>query len=268
MVLNRARLISAILWLLVAHLILSTPLPVHATPRQWFWFGISGFLGLTMGDLFLFQAYIWIGPRLAMLMMAMAPALAAIVAWLFMGETLETIQIFGIVLTLAGILWVVGEKNGQSGQFAKDRKQYFLGILCGLGGATGQALGLVTAKIGSQGGFAPISGTLIRMVAAAAVLWLLTLLTRQAGPTVKALTSQPGIIQLVMAGAFAGPFLGVTLSLIAVQNTAIGVASTLTALPPVILLPVGHFLFHERIGWQAILGTLLAMVGVALLFVV
>jgi drug/metabolite transporter (DMT)-like permease len=36
----------------------------------------------------------------------------------------------------------------------------------------------------------------------------------------------------------------------------------------VILLPISHFFYHERIGWQAILGTLLAMAGVALLFVV
>jgi drug/metabolite transporter (DMT)-like permease len=268
MVLNRSRLIAAILWLLLAHLLLRTGLPFYATPRQWFWFGLSGFLGLTLGDLCLFQAYIWIGPRLAMLLMALAPALAAIVAWLFMGETLAAVQVLGITLTLAGILWVVAEKNGQSGQFAKDRKQYLLGLLCGLGGATGQALGLVTAKVGSAGGFSPISGTLMRMVVAAAFLWGLTFLTRQAKPTIQALTSQPGIIRLVMAGAFAGPFLGVTFSLIAVQNTAIGIASTLTALPPVILLPISHFFYHERIGWQAILGTLMAMAGVALLFVV
>jgi drug/metabolite transporter (DMT)-like permease len=67
-------------------------------------------------------------------------------------------------------------------------------------------------------------------------------------------------------GSIFGPFLGVTLSLYAVQNTAVGVASTLTALPPIILLPVGYFFFKERFGWHSVLGTVLAMIGVFLLF--
>jgi len=70
----------------------------------------------------------------------------------------------------------------------------------------------------------------------------------------------------ILGGAFSGPFLGVSLSLFALQNTSIGVASTLMALPPIFLLPVDAFYFHEKIGWGSILGTLVAITGVALLF--
>ena len=38
------------------------------------------------------------------------------------------------------------------------------------------------------------------------------------------------------------------------------------ALPPVIILPISYFILKERIGWQAILGTALAITGVAVLF--
>jgi drug/metabolite transporter (DMT)-like permease len=54
--------------------------------------------------------------------------------------------------------------------------------------------------------------------------------------------------------------------LIAIQFTEIGVASTLMALPPVFMVPIGHYVFGERIGWPSIAGTLVAILGVALLF--
>ena len=72
----------------------------------------------------------------------------------------------------------------------------------------------------------------------------------------------------ILGGAAAGPTIAVTLTLFAIQNAEVGVASTLTSLTPIILLPAGYFAFKERFGWQAIVGTLLAITGVALLFLV
>jgi drug/metabolite transporter (DMT)-like permease len=63
-----------------------------------------------------------------------------------------------------------------------------------------------------------------------------------------------------------GPFLGVWLSLIAIQRTEVGVASTLMGLSPIFLLPIGYLVFSERFGWRAVSGTMIAMVGVWLLF--
>ena len=40
----------------------------------------------------------------------------------------------------------------------------------------------------------------------------------------------------------------------------------LMALPPAILLRLRYFIFKEKIVWQAILGTILAIAGVAVLF--
>jgi drug/metabolite transporter (DMT)-like permease len=54
---------------------------------------------------------------------------------------------------------------------------------------------------------------------------------------------------------------------VAIQLTEVGIASTLMALPPVFLLPIGYFIFKERFGWQAVAGTFVAVAGVALLFV-
>ena len=65
-----------------------------------------------------------------------------------------------------------------------------------------------------------------------------------------------------------GPVLGVSLSLFALQHTSVGVASTLIALPPIFLIPIEYHFFKERFGWGAIAGTILAMIGVGILFLV
>lgn len=267
-VVNRIRLLSAIVFLTAAHFLLRVPLPLHASPDRYLWLSLSGVIGLTLGDAFLFQAYLWIGPRLSMLLLSLAPVLAALLAWMFLNENLTTLQVLGILLTLAGVIWVVLEENGNTQKEPTDKRTYSLGILFGLGAATGQALGLITAKRGLGGDFPALSGTLIRMIAAAVALWAFTFLRGHAGETMRQVSRNPKVIWLILAGALAGPTLGVTLNLFAIQKIEIGVASTLAALPPVILLPVSYFYFKERFGWQAILGTLVAMSGVALLFLV
>lgn len=270
MVVNRLRLLMAASFLLIIHsLLFGSALPLNAGPSRWFWLGISGIVGLVLGDVCLFQAYRAIGARMAMLLMSLAPVIAALVAWLFLGETLRIIEILGIIITLGGIAWVVMDANGthKNGANHAERKTYLGGLVFGLGAATGQALGLVLAKKGLGGNFSPISANLIRLVIAAITLWVITFIQGQAKPTLEQLSSQPRSIWLIVAGMIAGPILGVSFSLYAVQNANVGVASTLIALPPVFLLPISYFVFKEHFGWPAIAGTLLAMAGVAILFV-
>ncbi len=266
MVVNRLRLLLATLFLIGAHFMLKLPLPWLAGSQRWFWLGLSGIVGLVLGDALLFEAFIRIGPRLSMLMMSLAPILSTLLAWLFLGERLSPVQLLAIFITVFGIAWVVQDRNRQAAVDVADRRLALSGLLLGIGAAAGQAVGLVLAKEGLAGDFSALSGTFMRMLAATAVLWGLTLLRRQASTTLHKLTSRPEAALWILGGSFTGPFLGVTLSLVAVQRTEVGIASTLMALPPVILLPVGYFVFKERFGWQAILGTLVALVGVGMLF--
>ncbi len=266
MVLNRTRLIVAIVLLSLTHWItLGTLLPWNAEPHRWLWLGLSGVVGLVIGDIFLFQAFVWIGPRLAMLMMSLAPVIAAFLAWVFLGERMALLEIVGVALTLGGVAWVVLERNGTETNLNPD---YGRGILYGLGAAIGQAGGLVLAKNGLGGAFSPISANLIRMIAAAVVLWGLTFLQGQGRATLQALWANPRGVRFALLGAFFGPFLGVSLSMLAIQSAEVGIASTLMSLPPVFLLPISYVVFKERYGWGAVVGTLLAIAGVAVLFLV
>jgi drug/metabolite transporter (DMT)-like permease len=264
-IVNRTRLILAIIFLLTAHFLLKTPAPSDINTQQLFWLSISGIVGLVLGDAFLFQAFIWIGPRLSMLLMALVPAVSTFLAWVFLNETLSPGQLFAIFLTLVGISWVVMRSNQDQNHKYLDKGNYSLGILYGLAAASGQAIGLVTAKQGLGSDLSPLTGTLIRMIAAAITLWGFTFIKREVKTTLNTILKNPNAGKLIMAGAFTGPFLGVTFSLIAIQNTEVGIASTLMALTPIILLPVGYFFFKERFGWDAVLGTILAVIGVGLL---
>jgi drug/metabolite transporter (DMT)-like permease len=264
-VVNRTRLVFAVIFLAITHwIVLGTLLPIQAAPDRWLWLSISGIVGLVLGDAFLFQAFIWIGPRLSMLMMSLAPIIAALVAWIFLGEVLHFGEITGIVITLAGIAWVILDRNGKKSSSDRD---YGRGILYGLGAAIGQALGLVFAKNGLYGDFSPISGNIIRMISAFTVMWVIAVFRQETRLTLKTLNTNRRVLLFIFGGAIAGPFIGVSLSLFSIQNADIGIASTLMALPPVFLLPIGYFVFKERYGWGAIFGTTLAIIGVALLFV-
>jgi drug/metabolite transporter (DMT)-like permease len=265
-VVNRARLAIAIVLLSLAHwVLLGTPYPAGAELARWLWLGLSGVVGLVLGDAFLFQSYLWVGPQIGMLMMSLAPVMAALLALAFLGEQLSLVQWLGVAVTLSGIALVV-IKGQETGRQVPERRNFARGILFGVGAAAGQAVGLVLAKEGLQGDFSALSGNWIRMAAAALTLWTLTVVSGRAGSTLRRLSEERQALLPLLGGAVTGPVVGVWLSLVAIQLTKIGIASTLMALPPVFLLPLTALVFKDRVRAAAVAGTLLAMAGVALLF--
>lgn len=266
MVVNRTRLLLAILFLLITHRLLQgTLLPLTAGWDRWAWLALSGVIGLVVADGFLFQAYVSIGPRLGSLLMSLSPVVSAVLAWLVLGEHLSLGQVAGIALAIGGVMWVVLDHSSPV-RTSPDRRRYLWGVLFGLGAATGQAIGLIMAKKGLSSDFPALSGNVIRMLSAGATLWAITFFQGQAGETIQRLLQERRAILNIVGGAFFGPFLGVWLSLVSIQLTHIGVASTLMALPPIFLLPISYFVFKERLGWAAIAGTVVAMIGVVILF--
>jgi len=269
LVVNRVRLFFAVIFLVLTHLIMTgQALPLAADPERWLWLALSGIVGLTLGDTLLFQSFILVGNRIGMLLMASVPVISSLEAWLFLGETLPLQVILGIALCLLGIAMVILERrnatlNGDNSP--RDRRSHMIGILCGLGGAFCQASGLILAKKGLTGDFLPLSATLMRMLAAMLTIWLITLASGEGKTTLQAVYRNVPVLGNILGGTIAGPFLGVWCSLIAVQSTQIGIASTLMALSPVLILPIAHWGYKERISLRTILWTLAALVGVALI---
>jgi drug/metabolite transporter (DMT)-like permease len=201
-----------------------------------------------------------------MLIMALNPVMGAVMAWVLLGEKLAAIEIFGILLAISGVVWVVADRtNGQTLPDAAPRT-YVIGVLLALGGALGQSAGFIASKKGLQGDFSALSGNLMRLLVSTIVIWSWAALRGQARQGVERLRAQPRALGLILGGALAGPFIGVWFSLIAVQHAPVGIASTLTSLTPIMLIPLSRIVFKEAITWRAIGGTLLAIVGTAILF--
>ena len=238
-------------------------IPINAEGFRWLWLGFSGIIGLTLGDGFLFQAFVLVGAHISMLIMSLVPIFSTLIAWFVLGETLSFIKIIAIFITISGIIIVVFSKKDT--RINTKKNKYLSGILFGVGGAIFQAMGLIVAKKGLAGNFSELSGTLNRVLVATFFLWLLTLITGKADEVINAIKNKKAMVT-VSIGAFTGPFLGIWLSMIAIKLTYIGIASTLMALTPIILLPISYWIFKEKVTILSIVGTIITISGTAVIF--
>lgn len=242
--------------------------PTDATGHAWGWLTLSGLLGFTFGDLCLFRAFVVLGSRLSTLMMALAPPITVVIGWLVLGEVMAPVDLLGMALIVGGVAWAVSERRRPRELSAAapevSRSRRLQGVLLGLGGAVGQAGGLVLSKLG-MGDYDPFAATQIRVLAGLAGYLVLFTLLGWWRRLPAALTDRRAMA-FTTVGAFFGPFLGVGLSLVSVQLIQAGVAASLMGTTPVLIIPAVVLLGRERVGLGGVAGALLAVGGVALLF--
>lgn len=235
--------------------------PVYAGWNQSFWLGLSGIIGLAIGDGALFWALIILGSRRASLLLSLAPPFTTIIGWFVLSETLEILALLGIALTVAGIIWVVNEQNVDERTHGSKLKGVILGIIAALG----QATGVILVKYGLEADLDALSATILRMAPAAGVMTLVAITSRQL-PRIRTALKSPSILLAIVIGSFTGPYFGVWLSIVAVKYTAAGIASTLLATVPVMVIPMVVIVHKVRPSFRAIVGTLVTVIGVALIF--
>jgi drug/metabolite transporter (DMT)-like permease len=262
MTVNIARLVLAAIYLSLVMAFAGFDLTV--SQRQVINLAISGVIGLALGDSFLFRSYREIGPRISMLVMSSAPAIGAILAFFFLNEVLSSWSIIGMAVTLAGIAIVVLERNGS------ERGTTVLtgaGVVSAFLGAVGQGTGLIFAKMAFNEG--PVNGfvaTFIRIIASLVVLLPVVIATRRLRGAFSRFNTDRRAFWLTAGGSVVGPFLGIALSLIAVAHTSVGVAATLMATVPILMLPLVWIVYKERLTWRSLAGAWLAVGGVGILF--
>jgi drug/metabolite transporter (DMT)-like permease len=259
---NITRLILAEVYLLL--LIVVLHLDVHLTSSQILNLSISGVIGLSLGDTFLFKAFEEIGARISMLLMSLAPAIAALIAYFVLHEQISTMGIVGMAITVSGISIVVLERKPTH---LRTESITVAGLIYALLGAVGQGVGLVFAKLAFQEG--EVNGfvaTAIRILASLLLLLPIGLLTKRFRNPIRMFSTQRRVYGLIAAGSVLGPFLGISFSLIAVEYTKVGIAATIMAIVPIIMLPLVRIFYKERLSWRAIGGAIIAVGGVAMLF--
>ncbi len=238
-------------------------LPYDATGTNWLWLLISGMIGFVIGDLFLFQAYVEIGSRISLLIMSAVPPITAITGYFLMGERITLLEAVGMLITILGIALVIlsrsiGDKKIKLAHPVKGLTYAFIGAL-------GQAFGLVFSKLG-MGSYNPFAATQIRVVAAIVGFAIVITVSKNWGKLKDAMKDHSAL-KFISLGSFFGPFLGVSLSLLAVQYTATGIVSTIISISPILIIPASIMMFKEKVLPKEILGAFISLMGVTLLFI-
>lgn len=274
---NLLRLSLAILFLgILLGVTVGKPYPAYASGEAWLWLSLSAVVGYVFGDWCLFNCYLSIGARFGQLFMTLAPPMAAIAGWAILGESLSWKSGLAMAVTLSGIaISILSKGKGPRVQLTLPLK----GVLLGLGAGLGQGVGLVLSKVGMQhyaaaipadaprlmADMLPFASTMIRAVVGAAGFLALMALQKDLPRLSSAVHDRIGMRYALIMTLF-GPVLGVSLSLMAVQYTHAGIASTLMALTPVFILLPYALLYKQRISPRELLGVTLSMTGVALFF--
>ena len=267
-----AILLAGLLWIVIGH-----PYPAFADGKTWLWMGLSALVGYVFGDYCLFNSYIVIGARFGQLFMTLAPPFAAIAGWALLGETLSWKSWLAMAVTLTGIAISILNRSGADHHL--QLKLPLKGVLLGIGAGLGQGVGLVLSKIGMQHYAAalpadapaafdwamPFASTMIRSLTGMVGFFVLLALMRKLPELRAALKNGAGMKYTGLTTLF-GPFIGVSLSLMAVQYARAGIASTLMALTPVLILFPYALIYKQKITPKEILGVIISMTGVALFF--
>ncbi|MFN8255269.1 MAG: DMT family transporter [Bacteroidales bacterium] len=237
-------------------------LPTDADFHTWFWLFLSGLVGLVLGDLFLFASYPIITSRIAMLVMTLAPPMAAVLGWILLDETMGILSITGMIVVIAGISITIwsrpeGEKKLKLNFPVKGLFYAFLGTV-------GQAAGLVLSKLGMKS-YNAFASTQIRIIAGTFGFLVLIALLNRWKNLANALKNKEAM-KSIGIGSFFGPFLGISFSLIAVQHTKAGIAATLMSIVPVLIIIPSILIYKQKVSTKEVLGAILSVAGVALFF--
>lgn len=276
-ILNVVRMVLSLLMLMATMYCFTGHLvPQYANNETWMWLLLSGVVGYLFGDTCLFNAYVVIGSRFGQLFMTLAPPTAAIAGLLFLGEGMSFQCVIGMLITLFGIGISVLNRGGQHGfSFKLPLK----GVLYGIGAGLGQGGGLVLSKIGinqyktlipadatSYINILPFSATFMRAIAGLIGFIIILRFRKEYHFLPTALKDKKGMWN-ALGMTFFGPFLGVSLSLMAVQYTSTGIASTLMALTPIIILLPAKYIYKQKVTTKEVIGAFISVIGVSLFFI-
>jgi drug/metabolite transporter (DMT)-like permease len=267
MELNLVKCILAILLMVITSLFLGEKVP-HAAALPYILLVCSGIIGIGLGDTAYFESLNRLGAKLALLLTVLAPPIAGIISWIFLGEALKPISWLGIVITLAGVAWVIWEeqKGNQS-----SPKGMWIGIGFGVLACLTQAIGATFSRYAlTESTISALQTAIIRLTAGLISLIPLILFSKNAKFVwIKSRNSgSQGILKLlglIFLGGFMGSFLGIWLQQVALQNAPVGISQTLLSTSPIFILPIAA-LRGEKVTWKSILGVLIAIAGVVILF--
>jgi len=185
---------------------------------------------------------------------------AVLLAGLVLGEPLTLKLLGGAILVLIGVI-LVGRSGAGDGQAAPaDRRARRLGLLLALVTSLCWGIGQVALKPATAGVEAAVANAVRQPMGALMMLGLTLATGRQRD--FRGLGRRSWLILLL--AAFLGTAVGSLLFVMAVQMAGAGRAAVLTTTSPVLAIPFSFLWLHERPNRWTIAGTLLVVIGIAL----
>lgn len=261
--------LAAVMWVVCGQ-----PYPQDADAETWLWLSLSGFVGYVLGDYCLFNAYLLIGSRFGQLFMTLAPAAAAIFGFILLGEKMTPLAIVGMLITMFGIGLSVLSKGGEHHKL--NLKLPLKGVLFGIGAGLGQGIGLVLSKVGMTHyetliqtpealDIMPFASTFMRAVIGLIGFSFVMFFTGKTRSIAATTRDRRGMF-FVLIATLLGPFLGVSLSLMATLYTSTGIAQTIMAMTPIFILLPSWYFFKQRVTPLEVVGAIISVGGVVLFF--
>jgi drug/metabolite transporter (DMT)-like permease len=267
--LNILRLLAAlVIYTFVGVIFQGEAVPISETPKVWFWLSLSGLVGFVFGDVFLFQAYIYIGARMTQLVFVTSPVITAVMGYFIFGETIAPLGMAGMAIVLAAIMFVVVDKKpGQKNVSSQAQRPVnkVRGIVFAVLAAVGQSGGLILSKIGAPDTNA-MNAAHIRVIAGLIGFIIVAFIIGKIDEPLRGLKDKQAV-KVLSLGALLGPFAGVSLALVAMQHTSSGAAATLMGLVPIMVLLPDSIIKKEKIRPKEIIGAVAAVLGAALIFI-
>ena len=270
--LNRSRLLLAAIATATIAMVVGGfgPLALIADPStmQWIWLGLSGVVGLTIGDFLGFSGLRILGARRQSVIFTIAPGAAAIGGWLMLDETLTPVGILGMIVSIGGVMWAMNNAEERDEVHREGFGSFTAGVLLAAGGAVCQGYGLVLAKIGMTSAGADVTAvhaTFMRMIVGFGLTYVMDVMRRdRIRPLREAFSSGSGTRAMFLA-TLLGPVTGVSLSLYAAKEIGVATAQTIFSMTPFVIMGLAAIRQHEKLRPQAILGAVVAVIGVVVL---
>lgn len=225
---------------------------------------LSGLVGIFLGDTLMFSGLRRLGPRRNQVLFATNAPLAAIIGWIFLGESLGLYAVLGIALVTLGVGAAVflGRRRDEDHSLENTDGRLWVGVSCALGAALCQALGLVISRPAMEAGVDPVAASVLRVGMAFVALAVSVVIQYRGWP---AMPPARMMGQIALSG-FLGMGVGMTLVQFALIGTSAGVVATLSSTSPVLILPILWLIYRRRPAVGAWVGAILAVSGAAILF--
>lgn len=226
--------------------------------------GFSGLLGIALGDTFFFKALIYLGPKLAIILGCLGPVLTLILSVLILAEGLSLLRCAGILLTLFGVWIVLLQDILRDYPKSTLIKNWKKGIWFSILSSLSMAGAIIMAKMGLSKTHT-LEATFIRLLWSAGGLFIWGFFQGKLKIWFQPL-KEPSYLGFMLLTVVVIIFGGFWLFLVGIKFIPAGVATILNSTTPIFILPLAWAFFKENISFTSVIGTFIAVGGIAIIF--